>query len=80
MGYASPLFSYIPEGVLQHVTSDRQQLVGKTRIKNETQEARQAWEAIIKKTSEIELLEPAPVIHDKCNSRSNVRRDTYMSI
>ena len=59
-----------PEGVLQHVTSDRATTRGaKPALKNETQEARQAWETDYKRALiEIEkLLEPAPVIDETIN-------------
>lgn len=59
-----------PEGVLQHVTSDRATTRGaKPTLKNETQEARQAWETDCKRALiEIEkLLEPAPVIDETIN-------------
>ena len=59
-----------PEGVLQHVTSDRATTRGaKPTLKNETQEARQAWETDYKRALiEIEkLLEPAPVIDETIN-------------
>ena len=59
-----------PEGVLQHVTSDRATTRGaKPTLKNETQEARQAWETDYKRVLiEIEkLLEPAPVIDETIN-------------
>ena len=59
-----------PEGVLQHVTSDRATTRGaKPALKNETQEARQAWESDCKRALiEIEkLLEPAPVIDETIN-------------
>jgi hypothetical protein len=54
-----------PEGVLQHVTSDRATTRGaKPALKNETQEARQAFEADYKRTilAIEKLLEPAPLI------------------
>ena len=59
-----------PEGVLQHVTSERASTRGaKPTLKNETQEARQAWETDYKRALiEIEkLLEPAPVIDETIN-------------
>ena len=59
-----------PEGVLQHVTSDRATTRGaKPALKNETQEARQAWQTDYKRALiEIEkLLEPAPVIDETIN-------------
>lgn len=59
-----------PEGVLQHVTSDTATTRGaKPALKNETQEARQAWETDYKRALiEIEkLLEPAPVIDETIN-------------
>lgn len=59
-----------PEGVLQHVTSDRATTRGaKPTLKSETQEARQAWETDCKRALiEIEkLLEPAPVIDETIN-------------
>ena len=59
-----------PEGVLQHITSDRATTRGaKPALKNETQEARQAWETDCKRALiEIEkLLEPTPVIDETIN-------------
>jgi hypothetical protein len=56
-----------PEGVLQHVTSDRATTRGaKPALKNETQEARQAFEADYKRTilAIEKLLEPAPLIDE----------------
>lgn len=54
-----------PEGVLQHVTSDRATTRGaKPALKNETQEARQAFEVDYKRAllSIEKLLEPPPLI------------------
>lgn len=59
-----------PEGVLQHVTSDRATTKGaKPTLKNETQEAAQAWRSDFDKViMEIEkLIQPAPVV-DECTS------------
>jgi hypothetical protein len=56
-----------PEGVLQHVTSDRATTRGaKPTLKNETQEARQAFEIDYKRAlSDIEkLLEPPPLLDE----------------
>lgn len=73
-----------PEGVLQHVTSDRATTRGaKPALKSETQEARQAWELDYKRVlSEIEkLLEPAPVIDATINViPEQMFGDNYMSI
>lgn len=59
-----------PEGVLQHVTSDRATTRGaKPTLKNETQEAAQAWRSDFDRTIiEIEkFIEPAPPI-DVCTT------------
>lgn len=73
-----------PEGVLQHVTSDRATTRGaKPALKNETQESRQAWESDYKRVLfEIEkLLEPAPVIDATINViPEQTFGDKYMSI
>lgn len=56
-----------PEGVLQHVTSDRATTRGaKPTVRNETQEAAQAWKLDFDKVIlEIEkLMEPAPLIDE----------------
>jgi len=60
-----------PEGVLQHVTSDRATTRGaKPTVKNETQEAAQAWSLDFKRDiMEIEIfLEPAPTIDETINT------------
>jgi hypothetical protein len=73
-----------PEGVLQHVTSDRATTRGaKPSLKNETQEARQAWESDLARVlTEIEkLLEPEPNIDETINViPEQMFGDTYMSI
>jgi hypothetical protein len=73
-----------PEGVLQHVTSDRATTRGaKPALKNETQEARQAWETDYERVLiEIEkLLEPIPTIDATINViPDQMFGDTYMSI
>jgi hypothetical protein len=59
-----------PEGVLQHVTSDRATTRGaKPALKNETQEAAQAWTLDFDRVIlEIEkLLEPSPTIEETIN-------------
>lgn len=72
-----------PEGVLQHVTSDRATTRGaKPTLKNETQEARQAWETDYKKALiEIEkLLEPPPIIEQNTNISPDIMYgDNYFS-
>ena len=56
-----------PEGVLQHVTSDRMTTRGaKPTLMNETQEARQAFEVDYKRAllAIEKLLEPAPLLDE----------------
>jgi hypothetical protein len=73
-----------PEGVLQHVTSDMASTRGaKPALKNETQDARQAWENDYKRVlTDIEkLLEPAPIIDSTINViPDQMFGDKYMSI
>jgi hypothetical protein len=60
-----------PEGVLQHVTSDKATTRGaKPTLKNETQEAAQAWKMDFDRVIlEIEkFLEPAPIIDETINT------------
>lgn len=72
-----------PEGLLQHVTSDRATTRGaKPALKNETQEARQAWERDLGRVlTEIEkLLEPEPTIDETINViPDQMFGDNYMS-
>ncbi|MFA9191149.1 DUF6712 family protein [Flavobacterium sp. FZUC8N2.13] len=73
-----------PEGVLQHVTSDRATTRGaKPTLKNETQEARQAFESDFDKVIlEIErLVAPAPTI-DECQpiNPEIIYGDKFMSL
>lgn len=72
LAWAMPRLSVqlYPEGVLQHVTSDRATTRGaKPTLKNETQEARQAFESDFKLViGEIEkLLAPAPEQDNDCS-------------
>lgn len=72
-----------PEGVLQHVTSDKATTRGaKPSLKNETQEAAQAWRSDFERVIlEIEkLLEPPPTIDETINViPDQVFGDKYMS-
>lgn len=73
-----------PEGVLQHVTSDRATTRGaKPTVKNETQEARQAFESDFDKVIlEIErLVAPAPTIDEtQCINPEIIYGDKFMSL
>lgn len=86
LAWAMPTLSVqlYPEGVLQHVTSDRATTRGaKPTLKNETQEARQAFESDFDKVIlEIErLVAPAPVI-DKTQdiNPAIIYGDKFMSL
>lgn len=73
-----------PEGVLQHVTSDRATTRGaKPTLKNETQEAAQAWRTDFERALKAieELLEPAPTIDTTTNViPEQMFGENYMSI
>jgi hypothetical protein len=72
-----------PEGVLQHVTSDRATTRGaKPSLKNETQEAGQAWRSDFEKAilALEKLLEPPPTIDEKQNIAPDILfGDTFFS-
>ena len=86
LAWAMPRLSVqlYPEGVLQHVTSDRATTRGaKPTVKNETQEARQAFESDFDRVIlEIErLVAPAPTI-DECQpiNPEIIYGDKFMSL
>lgn len=85
LAWAMPRLSVqlYPEGVLQHVTSDKATTRGaKPTLKNETQEARQAFEEDYKRSllAIEKLLEPVPVIDEVINLiPSQNYGDKYMS-
>ncbi len=64
-----------PEGVLQHVTSDRATTRGaKPALKNETQEAAQAWRLDFDRAIKAieKLLEPAPLVDENAPLTPNI--------
>lgn len=86
LAWAMPRLSVqlYPEGVLQHVTSDRATTRGaKPTLKNETQEARQAFESDFDKVIlEIERLVAPPPVIDECQdiNPTIIYGDKFMSL